>query len=176
MSSAQQMLRCLESSNGCQTGKHCDVGSPSAPSLTAVRRALPLAELSGSGARGIGFLRLTAQRRRAVLLLLLATAAAAAAGQQQQRRPRQQQLRQESHLCLQHNGLINGSSSSSTSKNEGTPATFNFLRGPPKPRGEVTDTLALHTLDEPKQSVNLEVATRCDAPHHARAEARRSCA
>ena len=62
MSSTQQMLRCLDSSNGCQTGKHCDVDSPSAPSLTVVRRALPLAELSRSGARGIGFFRLTAQR------------------------------------------------------------------------------------------------------------------
>ena len=63
MSSTQQTLRCLESSNGCQAGKHCDVDSPSAPSLTAVRRALPLAELSRSCARGIGFFRLTAQRR-----------------------------------------------------------------------------------------------------------------
>ncbi len=62
-----------------------------------------------------------AQRRRAVLLLLLVTAAAAAAGQQQQRRPRQHQLRQESHLRQQHKdlkGLVNGSSSSNTPKNE----------------------------------------------------------
>ena len=188
--------------------------SPSAPSLTAVRRALPLAELSRSCARGIGFFRLTAQRRarygsfgkagspgsgipsarlpngfsafsaersvkrqngaaqrrRAVLLLLLATAAAAAAGQQQQRRPRQQQLRQESRLPP-HQWQQQQQHAKTMKEN---PATFNFLRGPPKPRGEVTDTLALHTLDEPKQSVNLEVSTRCDAPHHARAEARRS--
>ena len=116
-----------------------------------------------------------AQRCRAVLLLLLVTAAAAAAGQQQQRRPRQQQLRQESHLRQQHKGLINGSSNNNTPTMKEHPATFNFLRGPPKPRGEVTDTLALHTLHEPKQCVNLEVAVRCDAPDHARAEARRSC-
>ena len=119
-----------------------------------------------------------AQRRRAVLLLLLVTAAAAAAGPQQQRRtadaatttaarespaptaprPHQWQQQQQHAKAMKEH-----------------PTTFNFLRGPPKPRGEVTDTLALHTLDEPKQSVNLEVATRCDAPDHARAEARRSC-
>ena len=63
MSSAQQTLRCLERSDGCQTGKQCDVDSPSAPSLTAVRRTLPLAEISRSGAPGIAFFRLTAQRR-----------------------------------------------------------------------------------------------------------------
>ena len=113
-----------------------------------------------------------AQRRRAVLLLLLVTAAAAAAGQQEQRRPRQQQLRQENHLRQQHKDLTNGSSNN-TPENGGKPSTFNVLKGPPKPRGEVTDTLALHTLHEPKQCVNLEAAARCDAPDHTRAGARR---